>query len=156
MGTEIERKFLVNIHSGTRQNDIQKSTFMEQFYLAKDPWVRVRIAGDKAWITVKGPGNLVRAEFEWEIPVADAEGLRALGKGSITKTRHLVPYGDHLWEVDQFHGSLDGLWLAEIELKTADESFALPPWAGREVTEDHRYANAYLVEHGRPTGDPRP
>lgn len=150
MATEIERKFLVNPRSGSRQNGIRKSTFMEQFYLARDPWVRVRIAGDNAKLTIKGPGNLVRAEFEYDIPVEDAEAMRPLGKGTIVKTRHLVPYGDHLWEVDQFHGSLDGLWLAEIELKTADEHFELPDWAGREVTEDGRYANAYLVEHGIP------
>lgn len=151
MGTEIERKFLVD---PSKLPDLSQETtdHLEQFYLARDPWVRVRIlnrAGGR--LTIKGPGTLSRAEFEYPIPVEDAVAMRPMGKGALTKTRYNVPAGNGLmWEIDRFHEPFQ-LWLAEIELDSPDQAFERPAWITKEVTEDFRYSNAVLVEIGAPT-----
>jgi hypothetical protein len=89
----------------------------------------------------------VRDEYEYEIPLADAEALLALcGEHRLTKVRHLVPYRGHVWEVDVFAGRHEGLCLAEIELSDVNESFELPPWVGEEVTGDPNYYNSVLAE----------
>ena len=155
MGTEIERKFLVLPHLIYPLLDHTKSEYFEQFYLARDPWVRVRIiqaytGPSSARLTIKGPGTLRRAEFEYEIPFVDAVNMRPMGKGTIKKTRWKHLHEGHTWEIDGFEGDLTGLWLAEIELRDEREEFVVPPWVDREVTEDVRFSNAYLVEHGMP------
>jgi CYTH domain-containing protein len=110
--------------------------------------VRIRIAGAAAWLTVKGPGGKVRAEFEYPIPPADAEAMLALSPfATLAKTRWEVPFGGHLWTVDAFEApaSLAGLVLAEVELDSEEVIPDLPGWAGAEVTEDPRYTNAALA-----------
>jgi CYTH domain-containing protein len=148
MGLEIERKFLV---TGTAWKGLAEGVLTRQGFLssAVDRTVRVRIAGNRAFLTVKGRSRgISRAEFEYAIPVEDAEAM--LGdlceKPLIEKTRYRVPFGAHIWEVDEFHGANAGLVVAEVELESTDEKPALPPWVGREVSEDARYFNANLVK----------
>lgn len=145
MATEIERKFLV---TGDGWKSPSDGTRIAQGYLSidADRTVRVRLAGNNAWITIKGrTEGISRAEFEYPIPAEDARELLNLCLPSvIDKTRHRVSFGGHVWEVDVFHGDNDGLILAEVEL--ADESVApeLPPWVGEEVSNDPRYYNSSL------------
>jgi adenylate cyclase len=147
MGQEIERKFLVR---GEFKSLSFQATRITQGYLSSVPErvVRVRVKGDKGYITVKGIGNASGASrFEWEkeIPVNEAEELLALCEpGTITKTRYLVKAGDHTYEVDEFHGAHEGLIIAEVELDDENESFIKPEWLGEEVTGDKRYYNASL------------
>lgn len=150
MGIEIERKFLVS-GDGWRQA-ASAPLPMRQGYLAaggpKEPSVRIRIAGAVAMLTVKGPGGKVRAEFEYAIPVADAEAMLALSPfATLAKTRWEVAFAGHLWTVDEFAApaSLAGLVLAEVELDSEEVDPDLPDWLGAEVTEDPRYSNAALV-----------
>lgn len=149
MGVEIERKFLVR--SDRWEDQAVGSTPMRQGYLARGSGVtvRVRVAGDQAWLTIKGPTHgISRSEFEYPIPVADAAQLLDRHAGRcVEKRRFRVPVDGHTWEVDRFEGDNAGLVLAEIELTHPDESFALPDWAGAEVSGDPRYFNAYLAEH---------
>jgi adenylate cyclase len=109
----------------------------------------VRIEGDRARLTVKGISTgAVRAEYEYPIPVADARELLALCEPPLVeKRRHAVEYQGSRWEVDVFEGGLAGLVLAEIELQSADQSFARPEWLGEEVTDDPRYFNSSLSKH---------
>jgi adenylate cyclase len=150
MPLEIERKFLVD---GAFACAAMVTTRITQGYLTATPerTVRIRRAGDRAFLTIKGPLNAAgttRSEWEYEIPVADAEALLPLCEpGVIDKTRHTVPHGDHLFEVDEFHGANEGLVLAEVELEGEGERFSVPPWLGREVTGDPRYHNAMLARH---------
>jgi adenylate cyclase len=150
MGIEIERKFLV-ADDGWRAL-ARRPTAMRQGYLAAGgptaPGVRIRIAGAAAFLTVKGPGGKVRAEFEYAIPVADAEAMLALSPLAVlAKTRWEVEHEGHLWTVDEFHApaSLQGLVLAEVELAAEDVDPPLPGWVGAEVTEDPRFTNAALA-----------
>lgn len=110
--------------------------------------VRVRLAGDRAWLTIKGPSGAngwSRYEFEQAIPTADAEELLGLCEpGIIEKERFYIPAAQHTWEVDVFHGDNEGLIVAEIELASEAEAFEHPAWLGREVTGDKRYYNAML------------
>jgi len=147
MGMEIERKFLLRDASW---NDGTPGLRMVQGYLGFDPdrTVRVRLAGEEAWLTIKGRGEgISRAEFEYAIPADDARQLLAMCAGAvIDKTRHRVRHGGHLWEVDVFHGANDGLVVAEVELDAEDEAVELPPWVGEEVSADRRYANSSLAK----------
>lgn len=147
MGTEIERKYLVH---GDAWRDAGRGTRLRQGYLSSDParTVRVRCAGDAAWLTIKGPPEgLVRTEFEYPIPVTDATILldTLCEQPLIDKVRHAVVYAGHTWEIDEFQGENAGLLIAEVELDHADEPVELPPWVGVEVTDDPRYQNANLV-----------
>lgn len=148
MGTEIERKYLV-VGDAWRQK-VAASVPMAQGYLKAERScsVRVRRSDGEAFLTIKGPPGpgFARPEFEYPVPDADAEAmLRDLVEGNVVeKTRHLVPFGGRMWEVDEFLGLNEGLIVAELELKTSDEVFDLPPWVGREVTEDTCYSNAEL------------
>jgi adenylate cyclase len=151
MPVEIERKFLVV--SDAWRRDVSRSEPMAQGYLAGPPAsrcsVRVRIAGDEAWLNVKSatPG-VERDEYEYTVPRADAERMLATLCGArVEKVRHHVPAGDHLFEVDEFHGDNAGLVVAEIELAHADEPFERPAWLGREVTQLARYYNVNLASH---------
>jgi len=152
MGTEIERKFLVADPSIV---DGVAGTVLRQGYLSRvaERTVRVRHAGDRAFVTVKGRNTgPTRSEWEWEIPVDDAEAMLAICDGPIIdKTRHLIEYAGRTWEVDVFAGTNTGLVMAEIELEAEDAQVSLPPWAGREVTDDPRYYNSSLAL--RPMGD---
>jgi adenylate cyclase len=148
MGLEIEKKFLV---TGTAWKALAAGVLTRQGYLSSDAerTVRVRIAGDQGFLTVKGKSRgLTRAEFEYAIPVEDAAAMLdgLCEKPLIEKTRYRVPFGSHTWEVDEFHGANAGLVVAEVELASADEEPALPPWVGREVSRDARYFNANLVK----------
>lgn len=144
MAIEIERKFLV-IGTAWRAG---QSTLFRQGYLNRDKerTVRVRIAGSLAYLTIKGISTgATRAEFEYEIPVADAGQLLLLCDGPlIEKTRYVVPHAGMLWEVDEFHGANSGLVVAEIELQSEGQPFDKPAWVGREVTDDKRYFNSSL------------
>jgi adenylate cyclase len=148
MGTEVERKFLV---VGEAWRDaVTSATRIVQGYIAASgtATVRVRIKGEHAYLTLKGASSgIARSEFEYEIPVADAEAMLAeLATGPvIDKVRHLVPVGGHTWEVDVFSGDNAPLVMAEVELADADEPFVRPDWAGRDVSEDPRYYNANLA-----------
>lgn len=150
MAKEIERKFLV---SGEFRQDSPESYRIMQGYICSDPdrTVRVRVRGDKGFLTIKGRGSedgLSRFEWEKEIPVTEAVELMALcGSGVIDKTRYLVPFGKHTYEVDVFHGANEGLVLAEIELSDEQEAFEKPSWLGEEVTGDVRYYNSMLSLH---------
>ena len=109
--------------------------------------VRVRLAGSRAYLTVKGPTKGVeRLEFEYEIPASDARAMLALCERPwIEKRRHLERCGAHTWEIDCFSGDNEGLIVAEIELSSPDEAFEAPPWLGEEVSADSRYLNASLM-----------
>ena len=150
MAKEIERKFLV---SGEFRQDSPESYRIMQGYICSDPdrTVRVRVRGDKGFLTIKGRGSedgLSRYEWEKEISVTEAVELMALcGSGVIDKTRYLVPFGKHTYEVDVFHGANEGLVLAEIELSDEQEAFEKPSWLGEEVTGDVRYYNSMLSLH---------
>jgi adenylate cyclase len=146
MGREIERKFLVK---GDGWRSAAKGTPFCQGYLSIVPerTVRVRSDGRRGWITIKGRSQgSERAEFEYEIPAADADTmLRTLCRQPlIEKTRYRVEHGGRVWEVDEFAGDNAGLVLAEIELDDAAEAVDLPDWVGREVTNSGRYTNARL------------
>ncbi len=145
---EIERKFLVRDDSW---RGLGAGTEYRQGYLQIDETksVRVRVAREKAFLTIKsGNRGLTRAEFEYPIPVEDAEELLKLCVGSpIEKTRYKIVRGDLVWEVDEFHGANTGLLIAEVELEREDQSVDLPDWVGEEVSQDSRYFNAYLALH---------
>jgi len=143
---EIERKFLV---SSDAWRDGTPGVPMRQGYLSEGTrtTVRVRIAGPRAWLTIKGRAvGGVRPEYEYEIPVRDGSAMLDLCTGEIVdKVRHRVPYAGNTWEVDVFAGVNQPLITAEVELGSPDESVELPPWLGREVTGEARYLNASLA-----------
>src|SRR5687768_5365621 len=154
MPIEIERKFLVT--GDTWRADAHKVVPMAQGYLndlatvdsgAMRNSVRVRIAGDAGFLNLKSRElGHTRQEFDYPIPVPDARALLALCVGGvIDKRRHYVTHAGHLWEVDEFLGDNAGLVVAEIELNSADEHFAMPEWAGREATDAPRYYNLALA-----------
>ena len=149
MATEIERKFIVK---GDFSKDVYSSQRIVQGYICSQPGrtVRVRIRGDKGYLTIKGPSDdkgLSRYEFEQEIPLTYAEQLLKLCEpGAIDKVRHLIRAGQHTWEVDVFHGANEGLIMAEIELASEDEPFEKPEWIGEEVSGDRRYYNSMLTK----------
>jgi adenylate cyclase len=155
MGIEIERKFL--LISDDWKSRVEKSVRMAQGYLndmqalrsgAQKASVRIRIAGTQAFLNMKSRElGHTRQEFDYEIPVADAEDLLKLCVGGlIDKTRHYLRHAGFLWEIDVFEGENAGLQVAEIELPSADTHFEKPDWVGREVTDQLRYYNLALAE----------
>lgn len=150
MANEIERKFLV---SGDFKSHSFKSTRIIQGYLSSVPerTVRVRLKGEKGFITIKGIGSAsgaTRYEWEKEIPVEEIKELLLLCEpGVIDKTRFLVKAGEHTFEVDEFYGENEGLVVAEVELSSEDESFEKPAWLGKEVTGDVKYYNSMLMKN---------
>lgn len=147
MATERERKFLV-VSDGWKAGAV--GTRYRQGYLSFQPAVRVRIAGDQGYLTIKGPlQGMSRPEFEYPIPLEDALLLleTLCHKPLIEKTRYRVPYGGHTWEVDVFEGENRGLVVAELELPSEQPPARWPDWVGEEVSDDPRYANASLVQH---------
>jgi adenylate cyclase len=150
MAQEIERKFLVK---GDFKSEVFKSTRITQGYLSSVPerTVRVRVKGDKGFITIKGIGNESGASrFEWEkeIPVDEVRDLLKICEpGVIDKTRYLVKNGEYTFEVDEFYGDNDGLVVAEIELPDEGAAFDKPAWLGEEVTGDVRFYNSMLMKN---------
>lgn len=150
MAQEIERKFLVK---GEFKNLAKKQTRITQGYLSSVPerTVRVRVKGEKGFITIKGIGNesgASRYEWEKEIPTDEVkELLKICEPGVIDKTRFLVEAGEHTYEVDEFYGENEGLIVAEVELNSEDETFDKPEWLGEEVTGDVKYYNSMLMKN---------
>lgn len=147
MPLEIERKFLVQ---GEYKHLAYHQSRIKQGYISSGNGrtVRVRIRGEKGYLTIKGPSNhagLSRYEFEKEIELADAEDLmRICEPGIIDKTRYLIKCGNHVFEVDEFYGENEGLVLAEVELSDENEAFERPEFLGREVTGDRRFYNSHM------------
>lgn len=149
MGLEIERKFLV-INQSWKESAPRR--FLHQGYLSRDPQrsVRVRISDDQAFLNIKGARTMLsRVEYEYPIPLADAQHLLAeiCEPPTLEKTRYLVEYEGMCWEIDEFHGANTGLIVAEIELEDEAQDFARPPWLGEEVSDDPRYLNINLSQH---------
>jgi adenylate cyclase len=149
MSLEIERKFLVQAEDW--RSLATSSRNLKQFYLATEQRSSVRIRIEEAvgaWLTVKSAqSGAKRSEFEYPIPIEDAEQMTAMAAGAvIEKVRHIVPFAGLDWEVDDFAGDNEGLVVAEVELRSEDQKFELPRWIGKEVTDDKRYYNASLSE----------
>lgn len=150
MGVEIERKFLV---AGDYKSQAYAHYEVKQGYLSLSGMsvVRVRTKGEKGFITIKGSvgeGGFTRSEWEYEIPLRDAEEMLLLCEDAvIEKTRYLVKVGNHIFEVDEFRGVNEGLLIAEVELEAEDEKYDKPSWLGKEVTGDVHYYNSYLSIH---------
>lgn len=146
MAKEIERTFLVDDDSFKEMAVI--TVHILQGYLNRDPerTVRVRILNDSAFLTVKGKTEgCERDEFEYEVPLEDGLEMMKLCSGRILdKTRYIVPYEGYSWEVDEYHGYLEGLVVTEVEMKSAKDDVPIAPFAGREVTGDPRYFNSQL------------
>ncbi len=154
MAAEIERKFLV-LGDGWREG-VVRTEHLRDGLIARfgDGKVRVRLGEGRAWVAVKGPRHgFSRAEFEYQIPLADAEEMLAtLCEGPILdKLRHCIPYAGRTWSVDVHHGRLEGLVLAEVELPSVDAHVVLPDWIGREVTGDPLFRrDALLARYAAP------
>lgn len=149
MAKEIERKFLVDLD---KLGDLSGGSVIKQAFLSTSDTtaVRVRVCGENAYLTLKGETrDLVRSEFEYAIPVSDAEVMiQELCSGLvIEKTRYPVEFCGHTWEVDVFHGENDGLVVAELELESEDESFERPEWVAEEVSGEARYYNVNLARN---------
>lgn len=149
MGIEIERKFLV---LGEEWKTLAQPVLMRQAYLSSTPErvVRVRIENDSAYLTIKGrSAGISRSEWEYAIPLHEAQELidQLCEQPVIEKQRYRIPFGEHIWEVDEFFGENVGLCVAEVELRCEQEPFLRPTWVGEEVSDDHRYANAQLFKH---------
>lgn len=146
MAHEIERKYLVDVE---RWRPRDAGTLYCQGYLSSHPErvVRVRVHGTTAKLTIKGvTTGVTRAEFEYEIPVADAtQLLRLCEQPLIEKTRHTEDHHGMVWEIDVFHGANAGLVIAEVELESETQHVTLPAWATREVSDDARYYNSNLI-----------
>ena len=149
MGTEIERKFLLCDESWRAG---ASGTFFRQGYLnsSKERTVRIRTAGDKAFLTVKGPAvGATRAEFEYPIPLDECNAMldTLAEKTLIEKKRYKIKCGDLTWEIDEFFGDNKGLIVAEVELQSEGRRIDKPSWVGDEVSGDPRYFNSNLIKH---------
>lgn len=146
MAKEIERTFLVDDDSFKDMAVI--TVHILQGYLNRDPerTVRVRILNDSAFLTVKGKTQgYERDEFEYEVPLEDGLQMMDLCEGrKIDKTRYIVPFEGFTWEVDEYHGDLEGLVVTEVEMDHPEADISLPPFVGKEVTGDPRYYNSQL------------
>lgn len=147
MAVEIERKFLVN---QTILGELRDGIAIKQGYIPTQgkTVVRLRIKGSKAFLTIKGESHGIRcSEFEYEIPVSDAQAMidELCASKVIDKTRYEIQVGQHLWEVDIFHGANQGLIVAEIELSDENEEFETPDWVSEQVTGQAKYYNSNLL-----------
>lgn len=146
MAKEIERTFLVKNYNFKEM--ATDTIVILQGYLNRDPerTVRIRLANERAFLTVKGKNQgMSRHEFEYEVPLDDGRQMLSLCTGRILdKTRYIVPYKGHIWEVDEYNGDLRGRIVTEVELQSEDEEVELPPFVGKEVTGDPRYYNSQL------------
>lgn len=151
MPKEIERKFLV-AGDGWRGEAGAGRRFRQAIVFSEaERTLRVRIVdGNLATLTIKvgiDGSTMSRHEFEYQVPVSDAEELLSLANGNtIAKTRHEVPRGGHVWEIDVYEGPLEGLIVAEVEMKSEDETPEIPGWLGRELTGDKRFSNQALAQ----------
>lgn len=154
MAKEIERKFLVASDDWREKARMGKSFRQAIIFSEGNRTVRIRaIDRKRARLTIKIGinGHLSRHEFEYDVPIKDAEELLALANGqAITKTRYEVKHARHVWEIDVYGGDLEGLVVAEVEMTSEKESPELPGWLGREVTGDPRYSNQALAEGSLP------
>lgn len=151
MAIEIERKFLVK-NDGYKSMAYSSSKIAQGYICSsRGRTVRVRIRDEKGYLTIKGPADaqgLGRYEWEKEIPLQEAlELMKICEPGMIDKTRYLVKSGKHVFEVDEFYGENEGLTIAEVELRSVDESFEKPDFVGEEVTGDVRYYNSFLMKN---------
>lgn len=151
MAQEIERKFLPASEGWRGLGEGQR---LVQGYLCAEQGrtVRVRLAGEEGFLTVKGAGRgpegIARTEFEYGIPAADARAMLALcSLPLIEKTRFRIPFQGLVWEVDEFSGVNAGLILLEVELERSDQPIVKPDWVGEEVSADPRYSNAMLARN---------
>lgn len=149
MSIEIEHKYLVV--NDSYKDSVSKSIHICQGYLSKEKerTVRIRISDDKACITIKGKNNGdTRMEFEYSIPIEDANKMisELCISPLIEKYRHIVEYEGNRWEIDEFKRELDGLVIAEIEIPTSEYKYDIPPFIGKNVTNDIRYYNSNLVD----------
>lgn len=149
-GYEIERKFLVKKEGDAYKRAAFSSSHIQQGYIpAENVTVRVRVRDEQAYLTIKGPsedGGLSRYEFEKQITLEEAQHLLRLCRGGvIDKRRYLVKSGEHTFEIDEFYGDNEGLVMAEVELKNADETFKKPEFIGMEVTGDRRFYNKHML-----------
>lgn len=149
MAIEIERKYLVK---GNSYKCGISGYLYKQGYLSSNPEsvVRIRVCNDKGYVTIKSRAEgISRLEFEYEIPLNDAEEMLNLlcEKPIIEKHRYKYEYMGFVWEIDEFHGENEGLIVAEIELDNENSVFSKPEWVGEEVTGVIKYNNSYLVEH---------
>jgi adenylate cyclase len=147
MGTEIERKFLLK-SDAWRSQSVGKLYRQGYVFKSTGVTVRVRAVGNQGYLTLKGKAeNYARPEFEYEIPIDDAQAMLDLWchPRIVEKIRYRVPFGDLVWEVDEFQGFNQGLVVAEVELSSSDQVFALPNWVGQEVSEQDRYYNSSLA-----------
>ncbi len=149
MGIEIERKFLIDTNKLT---PLQNGYTIKQGYIqtADHTTVRIRIRDKEAFLTIKGKSiGASRLEFEYPIPLQDANDIldKLCQISVIDKTRYLVEYEEHVWEVDIFEGVNKGLVVAEVELSSEEEALTLPSWITKEVTDDIRYFNSNLIKN---------
>ena len=149
MATETERKFLVKgefRHLAIEQIDIMQAYISAE----RGNTIRIRIAGQEAFLTIKSQiagQSIARNEWEFKIPLSDAKEMIKISlPGRIVKTRYLIPFGKHTWEVDVFHEKNEGLVIAEIELGSDNEEFEKPDWLWKEVTGDPAYFNSNLIK----------
>jgi CYTH domain-containing protein len=148
MALEIERKFLV---VGDYKSQATLSEHIAQGYLSSDGGctVRVRVRGERGFLTIKGPSldGISRSEWEYEVPAKDVLQMLPLCRvGVIDKCRYLVPFEGHIFEVDEFYGDNEGLVVAEVELSSEDEAYVKPDFVDEEVTGDVRYYNSFLMK----------
>jgi CYTH domain-containing protein len=152
MGMEIERKF--RLKSPAILKGLTGSHFM-QAYLAKGAvLLRVRVSNDRAWLTLKGQplSTLSRPEWEYEIPISDAKDMaKQPGAYGLEKTRYCIEQNGHTFEVDQYHGGLEGLYTVEVEIASENTLVVLPEWVGDEVTGNRAWDNESLSRNGWPT-----
>ncbi len=145
---EIERKFLLK--NDEWRKSVTSRIHIKQGYICTEfeRIVRIRITDSKAYITIKGKGMLTRPEFEYEIPVKDAEEMYSIfcQKANLEKYRHIVFFKNHKWEIDEFAGRHQGLVFAEVELQSEDEKIEFPDWIGKEITDEPQYYNSNLVK----------
>jgi len=147
---EIERKFLVDRDQWSLLVKPAGTRYLQGYLsIDDDKVVRVRAAGEKGFLTIKGKSDTFsHSEFEYEIPATEAaELIRQFATSRVEKVRIKIPKGKYVWEVDEFHGDNEGLLMAEIELENPEDVFEKPTWLGQEVTGDKRYYNAYLSLH---------
>jgi len=147
LGIEIERKFLVD--TAKLPPLLNGKKLLQGYLVPRTPSIRIRTSGNEAFLTIKGDSSngITRSEFEYPIPLTDALELLKQCKGLlISKIRYEISHEGHLWELDIFENENDGLIVAEIELESEDEEFALPNWATTEVSNDPRYTNASLSQ----------
>lgn len=148
MGQEIERKYLIN-HIEWQQLEKPTGQLYRQGYLVTDAemTIRIRITEAAGFLTIKGrSAGLIRAEYEYQIPVIDAEELLdSFSPSVLTKVRYKILYNNKVWEVDEFLGENSGLIIAEIELTSEQETYELPIWIDQEVTGDEKYYNYNLT-----------